>query len=156
LFFLCKPTFSNIALSSSKKETMKTIFFALIAALVSMAASCDKKSEGGFNLGESFELSHGERNDCTCGALAATFTNVVEDSRCPSDVNCVWAGRVIVELEVELSGAPQTVTLSSENNENQVTVGGYLITMGEVTPYPVSTATIQMHQYKVNLTITQL
>jgi len=135
---------------------MKTILFTLFVALVSMAASCDKENKGRFNLGESFELSHGERGDCTCGALSATFTNVVEDSRCPSDVTCVWAGRVIVTLEVELSGAPQTITLSSENNENQVTVGGYLITMGEVTPYPVSTATIQLHEYKVNLTITQL
>ncbi|MBX2926960.1 MAG: hypothetical protein KF852_03925 [Saprospiraceae bacterium] len=135
---------------------MKTILFTLIVALLSMAASCDKKSDGGFNLGESFELKHGERNDCTCGALAATFTSVVEDSRCPSDVTCVWAGRIIVTLEIELDGAPQTVTLSSENNENQVTVGAYLVTMNEVTPYPVSTTTIQPQDYKVNLTITQL
>ncbi len=30
-----------------------------------------------------------------------TFLDVVEDSRCPANVDCVWQGRVTVELEID-------------------------------------------------------
>ena len=35
---------------------------------------------------------------------------VVEDSRCPAEVTCVWAGRLVVRAEI-LGGARRTVEL---------------------------------------------
>ena len=29
-----------------------------------------------------------------------TFTDLKEDSRCPQNVNCIWAGRAVVEISV--------------------------------------------------------
>lgn len=35
------------------------------------------------------------------GRLLATPEHVVEDSRCPAEVQCVWAGRLIVSTRIE-------------------------------------------------------
>jgi len=32
------------------------------------------------------------------------FSDVIEDSRCPEGVNCIWAGRAIVKVEVTSNG----------------------------------------------------
>ena len=41
------------------------------------------------------------------GPLRARPIAVVEDSRCPVDVQCVWAGRLVVLTEVEFAGGSQ-------------------------------------------------
>jgi len=40
------------------------------------------------------------------GALRLTFRRVVEDSRCPVEVTCVWEGNAVVEVAVSLGSAP--------------------------------------------------
>jgi hypothetical protein len=34
--------------------------------------------------------------------------SIVEDSRCPANVQCVWAGRLVIFAEVDLSGGSET------------------------------------------------
>src|SRR5687767_1305059 len=34
--------------------------------------------------------------------------SVVEDSRCPADVQCVWAGRLVIFAEVDFNGGSET------------------------------------------------
>ena len=43
------------------------------------------------------------------GGLAVRPIAVIEDSRCPRDVTCVWAGRL--RLEAAISGMPAELTL---------------------------------------------
>lgn len=49
---------------------------------------------------------------------------VVEDSRCPVDVVCVWAGRLIVRTEVRRRGLDETLDL--ELGKPQAVAGGHL------------------------------
>jgi hypothetical protein len=49
-----------------------------------------------------------------------TFRRVTEDSRCPVDVTCVWAGDAKIELAVSRNGSGDDVrvlTLTPLNNE---------------------------------------
>jgi len=45
------------------------------------------------------------------GALVATPREVVEDSRCPVNARCVWAGRLVVRTRIEGQGWNQTSDL---------------------------------------------
>ena len=72
--------------------------------------------------------------------LLVTFTRIVSESRCPSNVQCVWAGEVSTLLT--LGGAQTgalTLNLPGSNTKPATgTAGPYRIELKGVTPYPVS------------------
>ncbi|WP_292011123.1 hypothetical protein [Chryseobacterium sp.] len=106
-----------------------------------------------FNEGENKFLEEYKMN--------VTFKNISEDSRCPADVNCVWAGVAVANVEVMgLATRPRTLQLSTlenaERNYHQsASFNGYAITLTEVTPYPTSTeGSKSLHgKYRIGITI---
>ncbi len=48
----------------------------------------------------------------TVGALVVTPQAVVEDSRCPINARCVWAGRLIVKTRIDGAGWRETTDLT--------------------------------------------
>lgn len=72
------------------------------------------------------------------------FVKVIEDSRCPKDVSCVWAGQAKVELAIHLASGEQTTQVILFNpglQQPQILAG---TTKGQIVietlaPYPVST-----------------
>ena len=77
------------------------------------------------------------------------FIKVLEDSRCPKEVTCIWAGqaRLLVEVtekgkdskEMELlfDGKTDNILYEIEENEDEETEGYYLRGIS-LLPYPVS------------------
>lgn len=57
------------------------------------------------------EAMAGMREKATVGPLKVTPLAVVEDSRCPSDNMCIWAGRVVLRVAVEGPGVRRTLML---------------------------------------------
>lgn len=45
------------------------------------------------------------------GELAVMPTEVIEDSRCPIDARCVWAGRLVVRTRIEGAGWRDTADI---------------------------------------------
>ena len=78
----------------------------------------------------------------------------INDSRCPSDVVCVWQGKADVKIEVK---NPVRGSISLNTYDNLIdTVGNYSIELIDVSPYPVSTKVIKLEEYKVTLKIVEL
>ena len=46
----------------------------------------------------------------TVGPLLVRPIALVEDSRCPINARCVWAGRLVIEAEVTYHGGSETLT----------------------------------------------
>ena len=46
------------------------------------------------------------------GTLIATPKEVIEDSRCPENARCVWAGRLVVSTRIDGAGWRETVPLT--------------------------------------------
>jgi len=86
-------------------------------------------------------------------ALKFTITEVI-DSRCPSDVVCIWAGKADVKIKVE-SPVAGIITLSTYDNQVD-TVGQYSFKIIDVSPYPISTKTLQPEDYVILLKIERL
>jgi hypothetical protein len=55
-------------------------------------------------LGQPFELAVGGSVTIAETGLQLTLRGVAEDSRCPPDVNCFWAGRVVTDVEAWAPG----------------------------------------------------
>jgi hypothetical protein len=78
----------------------------------------------------------------------------INDSRCPSDVICVWQGMVTLRIEV---ASPVTETLLLNTNDNLLdSVKGYAFQLLNVSPNPISTENIKPEEYRVRLKITKL
>ena len=46
------------------------------------------------------------------GRLVVTPQSVIEDSRCPVNARCVWAGRLVLSARIEGNGWRETVNLT--------------------------------------------
>ena len=73
-----------------------------------------------------------------------TFKQITEDSRCPKDVNCIWAGVATAEIEVMgLHTRPVTMKLSTINDANKnyrksQNFNGFSISLVELSPETTS------------------
>lgn len=119
------------------------VFPILLALGVSIAASCVRSTSAvptEVILGQSLQLRIGESARVK-GTSVVVRVAGANDSRCPSDAVCVWAGDAAVALDV--SGADgvgnRTDTLYLRRQPTGVTYGLYRIDLVDVQPYPVST-----------------
>jgi hypothetical protein len=88
--------------------------------------------------------------------LRVTFTRVLEDSRCPVDVVCVWAGNAKVELELLIvGGVRSTAVLNSTVEPREVGFAGYLLRYLDLKPYPKSTGPLDPRAYHLTLIISR-
>jgi len=109
-------------------------------------------------LGEEFSLRRGAGVAIEATAWSLTFTAVSEDSRCASDVTCVWAGQAVVLFTaIAPTGEAQELrlVLGTETTVPQP-FGRFGLLVSELRPYPVSTAPIGADQYEVTARVLPL
>ena len=80
------------------------------------------------------------------------FVSVTEDSRCPRDTTCVWAGEVKVLFEL---GDAKPTRVELREGESSALGQDRLILVG-VEPQPVSTARITPQDYRVTLKLSKV
>jgi hypothetical protein len=108
-------------------------------------------------LGESFTLKAGESAQIEAEALQIGFEDVPTDSRCPTDVQCVWEGDATVRVTAQkASRAGERLELhTSASEQTSVLYEGYGIRLLQLAPYPVSGRTIEQADYEVTLEVTR-
>ena len=78
----------------------------------------------------------------------------IEDSRCPEDVNCVWAGNAVIKFTVSKGKlAAKTFELNSGTEPMSVTYQGYEIKIKDITPNRKSAESGKLIEQSVILTI---
>lgn len=89
------------------------------------------------NPGAAFSLPLGKTATVSGTGFRITFNRVTEDSRCPVDVTCVWAGDAKIELIVSRTTASadyRIVSLTPPNNES--TAGDLKVRFVSLAPAP--------------------
>ncbi|MFI5720503.1 hypothetical protein [Nocardia sp. NPDC051750] len=105
-------------------------------------------------LGTEFTLAAGDTAVLDEGRVAVLFRDVPEDSRCPADVACAWAGDATVITEVSAGGASSAHELHSNPTfPTEVSTGGYRIALRSVRP--PARAEIPLSEYRVRLLVTR-
>jgi len=84
--------------------------------------------------------------------LVLRFDAVLSDSRCPTDVVCVWPGEAVITVTL-LARARQTrVELRTDPASARVTsVEGLRLELVQLEPYPRSTSPIPQGDYRATL-----
>lgn len=127
----------------------------LLVLLTAALAACGRggaatEIEG--SLDAPSQLAPGQSLVLAAEKLEVQFIGIASDSRCPSDVTCVWAGEVIARLAIRNDGK----TTQHEVKETQsATVDRYTVTVLQVLPARTSSQPIAAADYRVTLKITR-
>ncbi|MCE3076389.1 hypothetical protein [Chryseobacterium gwangjuense] len=111
--------------------------------------------------GEIIYFNEGENKFLKAYEMNVTFKGISEDSRCPKDVTCVWAGVAVAQVEVMgIATRPMTINLASMDNKGRnyhksAEFNGYTISLADVQPYPgASEGTKPLNgKYRIGITI---
>jgi hypothetical protein len=84
------------------------------------------------------------------GGLRITPVNVAEDSRCPGNARCVWAGRVVVRVMIEGAGdrLERNLTLGEPAD-----VDGRSIMLDSVTPERNTGTAVSVASYRFHFSM---
>ena len=91
----------------------------------------------------------------TLQGLKITFEGVSEDSRCPTGVQCVWAGDAAATFTLEKSPAAalQCTLHTSGRFQRQTDYDTFVVKLEDIKPYPKQGAAIAPDDYRATLVV---
>jgi hypothetical protein len=127
-------------------------------ALVALSPSIqgqDRSPAGSPKLGEPFVLKVDETSRVTDENLSVRLEGVTDDSRCPVDAQCVWAGDALVEVTMEKPpAAAEARTLhTSDRAGREAVYEGLVIRVLDLKPQRKEGTTIAPGDYRVTLVV---
>ena len=136
------------------------VLAACLLALVVCGAQAKVRARKTVRLNQNFVLRVGEEVLVAEQKLSVKLVSVPEDSRCPTGVNCIWAGNVRVQLQVTKTGSkPAKVELNLNPRdfpEGEATdCGSYRVKLVKVDPYPVIDQQLKAGDYTATLSVSK-
>lgn len=131
--------------------TLSFVAFGVVATLV----ACDDEPTGP-KPGEAFTLSAGQQVTLDTVHASVRFLQVSDDSRCPSRVQCVWAGDGAVVLEIAPAAgdaAEHTLHTNPESGARAVVLGRFELTLLQLDPYPETPGEIEFDDYRATVAL---
>jgi hypothetical protein len=111
-------------------------------------------------VGSEFKLGAGRSATLDGGSLRVRFARVASDSRCPVDVNCVWAGNAEILVEVGGRGwrGRRTLRLDTDaraRGASEVRYGRYTLRLVGLSPQPRGGRKIAPGRYTATLLVSK-
>lgn len=128
-----------------------------VLALLSTALAQAQESVSA-ELDAPFELGVGQQAVIESENVTVTFVKVAGDSRCPSDVVCIWQGQAMVTVSVEVGGedmGEQTLVIGADPAPSAV-FGQYSVRLAGLEPYPQSSAPTDPQDYVAGFVVTKV
>jgi hypothetical protein len=133
---------------------ISTIFSLLLIFTTAPAQPATVTKEAA--LGQEFEVRLGRQVSIEHEGLTVAFSSLVEDSRCPQDVKCVWAGNGKVLLRLSKAGKRAALMrLNTGLDPKQDAYRGYDVKLVGLNPYPKKDARIKKRDYVATLIVTR-
>ena len=137
----------------------RSLYLVIFLAIVLTTSGCGGgPSDVQTRLNEEFSLFMGQRALIAGENLEIRFEEVIEDSRCPRDVICIWAGRVTCMIELTHAGSSYRMALTEPGLTDEYSkerYEGYEFTF-HVTPYPEAAKKIPTDAYWLHLIVSKL
>ncbi|MEN8614944.1 hypothetical protein ABFB09_06665 [Dehalogenimonas sp. THU2] len=136
---------------------MKSVALAVVACLllsITILTGCSTDIPV-YSLNQKFTLSPGKSAVIESEDMTITFDKVLNDSRCPESVTCIWAGQVQVLVTIELDGRKETLTLTQSGLTGDPASQLYekYVLEFNISPYPQTEQTIRVADYRLEITV---
>lgn len=132
------------------------IVLAVVIGIVALLAGCAGGPADTITVGldSPFTLSVGQTAVITGEDLQLRFENVIEDSRCPLNVQCVWEGRASYTVQLTYQGDSYDMILTEAGLGGVAhdTFLDYAI-IANLLPYPEEPGEIAREDYRLQLTV---
>ncbi len=125
----------------------------LALAAVVLLSGCSSGESRHPQLDEGFKLAYATERTIDGEQLTLRFAAINEDSRCPSDVQCVQAGQATITLRLAKDGAELATRTLTLPGAEVATYMNYTVTLLELAPYPVSTHQATANEYVATLVV---
>ena len=107
-------------------------------------------------LDQPFELRVGQTATVAGQGLTVSFEAVPSDSRCPTGVQCVWAGNAVVQVVLAKDGKAAGFELNTNLEPKSANYLNYTIELVSLAPYPTAkNPSIPQSQYRATFVVRQ-
>ena len=138
-----------------------TALFLLLSVATALLRGCpapvtERPHERRVRMGQEFTLRVGQQAAVEGQGFTVKFASVVNDSRCPTDVTCVWAGNAEVLIEAKASGSSAVLKLNTNGGANfpkEGRHGKYSVRLVGLSPHPRKDGGIKATDYVATLVI---
>jgi hypothetical protein len=130
------------------------VLFAFFASsFLYLFAQQSRKAEV-IRLGQEFDLKINQEATIEGEGLAVTFESVLEDSRCPEGVDCIWSGNAKIKIRSsKQKQTPVTIELNTDAGPKSSSYLNYEIRLVGLKPNPKPNEAVRPQEYKAALII---
>jgi hypothetical protein len=128
----------------------------LSVIMLILLTGCTQPPEIIAGLNENFVIKIGQMAAIPAEGLTVTLVDVADDSRCPIDVQCVWAGKTTLTIQVTKDGTDlgtENVTKLGATDSAMLAKAGYMIEISDISPVPVSNQKIEKSDYIITMRV---
>jgi hypothetical protein len=130
------------------KKFIPLLFTALLLGLIQVSLAQAQTQ---------MQLRVGQQRSISNGKVRVKFISVTEDSRCPTDVECVWAGNAKVKIQVWVRGGETKIfELNTNTREKAGQADAYRVELVSLTPARHSKRKIRQNDYRATFSIIRL
>jgi len=106
---------------------------------------------------ETIVVKGGQHRSAAKGEVIVKFVSVTEDSRCPTDTNCIWAGNATVQVKISnRHGGSKTFVMNTNTGPKGDQFNGWAIYLTSLTTEPKSGRKIGLKSYVATFEIKRL
>jgi hypothetical protein len=130
--------------AANKEAIMKALLisFAILLSFTFVSAQAS----------EQLTIKQGQQKVSRTGRITVKFVELIEDSRCPADVNCVWAGVARIKVRLSRRGKTADVELNTTDKKT-TTFQGYSVALKDLQPRQSTTSKYSPSAYSATLVI---
>ncbi|MDF2515680.1 MAG: hypothetical protein K0R59_976 [Sphingobacterium sp.] len=131
-------------LNSKKKMMLHKILILSLGIYSLISCTSQKNIKTNDKAAERIELSEGQQKMLKGYPLQVKFNGILEESRCPKGVDCIWAGVAVAEIEIsEKATKPvilslATTDMQARGYQKETNVNGHTVALQNVSPYPTA------------------
>ncbi len=104
-------------------------------------------------LSKEFALTASQRATVTSNKITVEFVKVLEDSRCPVGVDCVWAGNAKLEVRISKGKISKTFEMNTALDPKTITFQGYKIELVNLNPAPTPDTDVTQRKYTASFIV---
>ena len=131
---------------------MRILFLTLISMFVFGGAVSVQAQRN-----QTIKVQVNKQKSVASSGLTIKFVSLVEDSRCPTDANCVWAGNAKIQVQIgNRRGKSEIFELNTNMGAKGASFGGYAVNLISLTPAPRSNIRINRNGYVATFSVNRL